>query len=134
MADLSSTMNQFHVIEIYTIFTEQQDTNSIQVPIDYKPGCFLIHFWEKFLKGGRYVFTWKLSKQGVCALKKAYGIIHRIYADYANSKAPLVNVLVQMPYLQRGFQQWAKHQAPIISSGDCQVVSFLQAAALRPDW
>ena len=52
-----------------------------------------------------FFFTWKLSKQGVCALKKAYGIIHRIYADYANSRAPLVNVLVQMADLQRGFQQ-----------------------------
>ena len=32
-----NTMNQFNVIKIYTIFTQQQDTNSIQVPIDYKP-------------------------------------------------------------------------------------------------
>ena len=31
-------MNQFNRIKIYTIFTQQQDTNSIQVPIDYKPG------------------------------------------------------------------------------------------------
>ena len=29
-------MNQFNIIEIYTIFTQHQDTNSIQVPIDYK--------------------------------------------------------------------------------------------------
>ena len=36
--DLKSTMNQFNIIKIYTIFTQQQDTNSIQVPIDYKPG------------------------------------------------------------------------------------------------
>ena len=34
--DLKSTMNQFKVIKIYVIFTQQQDTNSIQVPIDYK--------------------------------------------------------------------------------------------------
>ena len=33
-----STMNQFNVIKIYKIFTQQQDTNSIQVLIDYKPG------------------------------------------------------------------------------------------------
>ena len=26
------------MINIYTIFTQQQDTNSFQVPIDYKPG------------------------------------------------------------------------------------------------
>ena len=32
------TKNQFNRIKIYTIFTQQQDTNSIQVPIDYKPG------------------------------------------------------------------------------------------------
>ena len=31
-------MKQFNIIKIYTIFTQQQDTNSIQVPIDYKPG------------------------------------------------------------------------------------------------
>ena len=31
-------MNQLHIFKIYTIFTLQQDTNSIQVPIDYKPG------------------------------------------------------------------------------------------------
>ena len=30
-------MNQFNIIKIYTNFT-QQDTNSIQVPIDYKLG------------------------------------------------------------------------------------------------
>ena len=30
-------MNQFNIIKICTIFTQQQDTNSIQVPIDYKP-------------------------------------------------------------------------------------------------
>ena len=28
----------FHIIKIYTIFTLQQDTNSIWVPIDYRPG------------------------------------------------------------------------------------------------
>ena len=31
-------MNQFNIIKIYTIFRQQQDTNSIQVPIDYKLG------------------------------------------------------------------------------------------------
>ena len=31
-------MNQLNIIDIYIIFTEQQDTHSIQVPIDYKPG------------------------------------------------------------------------------------------------
>ena len=31
-------MNQFNIIKIYTVFTQQQDTNTIQVPIDYKPG------------------------------------------------------------------------------------------------
>ena len=29
-------MNQFNITKIYTIFTQQQDTNSIQVPMDYK--------------------------------------------------------------------------------------------------
>ena len=33
-----SAMNKFNIIKIYTIFTHQEDTNSIQVPIDYKPG------------------------------------------------------------------------------------------------
>ena len=31
-------MNQFNIIKIYEIFTQEQDTNSIQVPTDYKPG------------------------------------------------------------------------------------------------
>ena len=31
-------MNQFNIIKIYPIFTQQQDPNSIQVLIDYKPG------------------------------------------------------------------------------------------------
>ena len=31
-------MTQFNIIKIYIICTEQQDRNSIQVPIDYKPG------------------------------------------------------------------------------------------------
>ena len=31
-------MNQFNIIKIYIIFTKQEDTNSIQVCIDYKPG------------------------------------------------------------------------------------------------
>ena len=31
-------MNQFNIIKIYIIFTQQQSTNSIPVPIDYKPG------------------------------------------------------------------------------------------------
>ena len=38
IVDLKSTMNQFNIITIYTIFTQQWDTNSIQVPIDYKSG------------------------------------------------------------------------------------------------
>ena len=35
--DLKSTMNQFN-IKIYTVFTQQQGTNSVQVPVYYKPG------------------------------------------------------------------------------------------------
>ena len=31
-------MNQFNITNIYTIFTQEQNTNFIQVPIDYKPG------------------------------------------------------------------------------------------------
>ena len=31
-------MNQFNIIKIYTIFTQQQDIDSIQVLVDYKPG------------------------------------------------------------------------------------------------
>ena len=34
MIDLKSIMNQFNITKIYTIFTQQQDTNSIQVPMD----------------------------------------------------------------------------------------------------
>ena len=31
-------MSQLNIIKIYTIFTQQQDTNSIQLPVYYKPG------------------------------------------------------------------------------------------------
>ena len=31
-------MSQFTIIKIYTIFTQQQGTNCIEVPIDYTPG------------------------------------------------------------------------------------------------
>ena len=33
---LKSTMNQFSIIKIYTFFTQQQDMNPIQVPIDLR--------------------------------------------------------------------------------------------------
>ena len=35
--DVKSTVSQFNTIKMYTIFIQQQDTNSIPVPIDYKP-------------------------------------------------------------------------------------------------
>ena len=31
-------MYQFNIIKTYTIFTQYQGTNSIQLPIEYKPG------------------------------------------------------------------------------------------------
>ena len=31
-------MNQFNIVKTYEIFTQEQDTNSIQVPTGYKPG------------------------------------------------------------------------------------------------
>ena len=37
IVDLKSTMNQFNIVKIYTVFTQQQYTNSIQV-LDYKLG------------------------------------------------------------------------------------------------
>ena len=36
IVDLKGTMGQFNIIKIYVIFTQQWDTNSIQVPVDYK--------------------------------------------------------------------------------------------------
>ena len=38
MVDLESTKNQSKITKIDIIFTGQQGTNSIQVPIDYKLG------------------------------------------------------------------------------------------------
>ena len=35
---LENIMNQFNIIKIYRLFTQQQDITSIQVPIDYKLG------------------------------------------------------------------------------------------------
>ena len=31
-------MNQLGIIKIYTVFTQEQNTNSTQVPLDYKLG------------------------------------------------------------------------------------------------
>ena len=31
-------MSQFNTIKIYTVFTQQKDSDSIQIPIDYKLG------------------------------------------------------------------------------------------------
>ena len=38
IVDLKSAMNHFNIIKIYTVFTQQQSTNSTQVPINYKLG------------------------------------------------------------------------------------------------
>ena len=38
MGGLKSPMNQFNIIKIYTVLTQQQDTNSIQIAIECKPG------------------------------------------------------------------------------------------------
>ena len=38
IVDLKSTVNQFNRIQIYVVFTQQENPNSIQVPIDYKQG------------------------------------------------------------------------------------------------
>ena len=38
IVDPKSIMIQYDIIKIYTIFTQQQDTNSIQVPIAFKLG------------------------------------------------------------------------------------------------
>ena len=35
IVDLKITANQFNIFKMYTIFTQQQDTNSIQIAIDY---------------------------------------------------------------------------------------------------
>ena len=35
--DLKITVNQFNIIKMYAVFTQQQDTNSIQIAIDCKP-------------------------------------------------------------------------------------------------
>ena len=31
-------MNQFNIIKIYTVFSQQQGTNSVRVPVDHKQG------------------------------------------------------------------------------------------------
>ena len=43
--DLKITVNQFSIIKVYIVFTQQQDTNSIQVPIEsfeFLPGFIRI--------------------------------------------------------------------------------------------
>ena len=55
-------MNQFNTIKIYTIFEQQHDTNSSQVPIDYKLGETRTKKVQKF--HGLQV----LKPYGVCSL------------------------------------------------------------------
>ena len=35
---LKNTVDQFNIIKIYIIFTQQHDPNSVQLPRDHKPG------------------------------------------------------------------------------------------------
>ena len=56
IVDLKSAMNQFNTIKIYTVFTQQQDTNSIQVPIDYKSGDYkLEHIQGRKTRGKNFM-------------------------------------------------------------------------------
>ena len=45
MVDLKSNVNQFNIIKIYTVFIQQQNINSIQVPIDCKQGDTETYLW-----------------------------------------------------------------------------------------
>ena len=68
-------MNQFDIIKIYTIFTQQQDTNSVQVPIDYKPET-LEHIWD--IKQGAKI-SWSKVIEIIQSLLSYYcGIIVEI--------------------------------------------------------
>ena len=76
--DLKSTGNQFDIIKIYTNFTQQQDTNSVQVSIDYKPVPTLTlktfpHILPDIIFKGLWVFinrnfkeTYKKYKLHIC--------------------------------------------------------------------
>ena len=37
IVDMKSTINQLNIIKIYSNYTQQQDTNSIQVPVKMRP-------------------------------------------------------------------------------------------------
>ena len=45
-------MNQFDIIKIYAIFTQQKDTNSIQVPGDSCIGRQILYHWATREAGG----------------------------------------------------------------------------------
>ena len=38
IVDPKNTMDQFDIIKIYTVFTQQHDTDSVQPPRDHKLG------------------------------------------------------------------------------------------------
>ena len=70
IADLKSTMNQFNTIKIYTIFTQQQDTNSIQVPIDYKSGDHKLEHIQEHKTRCKDFMIWMTDAESyrVCSL------------------------------------------------------------------
>ena len=61
-------MNQFNIIKIYTIFTQQKDTNSIQVLIDYKlegKNFFLALFGWKYVCSDKLVIKTILENYSI---------------------------------------------------------------------
>ena len=81
--DLKSIMNKFNVIMIYTIFTPQQNTNSIQVPKDCKPGETETYpgVWNKKQKfpGLKVLKSYTVcSLKGSCAFKH-YAILSKCF-------------------------------------------------------
>ena len=76
IVDLKSTVNQFNIIKIYTVFTEQHSTNSIQDPIDYKPGNI-----------GTYPGTYnKVQKFHGLKVLKSYGVCSLITVELCWNK------------------------------------------------
>ena len=81
--DLKSILNKFNVIMVYTIFTQQQNTNPIQVPKDCKPGETGIYpgVWNKIQKfhGLKVLKSYTVcSLKGSCAFKH-YAILSKCF-------------------------------------------------------
>ena len=83
MVDLKSTVNQFNEVKIYTILTQQYDTNSVQVSIDCTPGSAetyqgTLHKMQK-LHGLNVLKSYRVCSLNHCGIVLEINIRRSVY-------------------------------------------------------